>query len=72
MQQCNVPLLEFDVTNHGETDRIGRNLDVIIESFHTDAEGGGLLYFGVEAAQGSSFVEVTENLIYLLFYSKNL
>ena len=40
---------EYDVTNKEVKIRIGRYAKVIIESFHENAIGGGLLYFEVDS-----------------------
>ena len=52
VQECNVPLLEYDVSNIDQKKRIGSDMKVSIESFHQHAWGGGLLYFGVDADLG--------------------
>ena len=41
--------MEYDVTDKDLSIRIGRYLQVNIESFHDNAIGGGLLYFGVDS-----------------------
>ena len=49
-------MLEYDVTGLDEKLRITRYVKVIIESFHSQAVGGGLLYFGVEAETGQRVI----------------
>ena len=41
--------MEYDVTEKELNIRIGRYLWVTLQSFHGNAIGGGLLYFGVDA-----------------------
>ena len=52
LQQCSVPLVEYDVTDKDQATRIGRHLRVSLVSFHRGAVGGGLLYFGVDTETG--------------------
>ena len=52
LQQCDVPLMEYDVTDKDLKIRIGQYVKVSLESFQTGAVGGGLLYFGVDSDIG--------------------
>ena len=58
-------MLEYDVTDKEDKIRITRFVKVIIETFHSQAAGGGLLHFGVEAAKGKTFFFILHS--YILF-----
>ena len=55
-------MLEYDVTEKDEKHRITRFVKVIISSFHSQAAGGGLLYFGVEADTGQRVILYSSSL----------
>ena len=61
LQQCDVPLMEYDVTDKDLKIRIGQYVKVSLESFQTGAVGGGLLYFGVDSDIGKKKSIVKNN-----------
>ena len=51
-QQCEVELKEFRIESaFDQRTRTARNVRVNIESYHTDATGGGFLFFEVDICE---------------------